>query len=283
MQISAKAVVKIRQKTERCNPLCFCFIKIFTLLFYSCIIFLVINLEAKLIQEYTLRESDFDCNGRIRISAVLELFQDIAGHHATLLSCSGDDMIKKGLLWVLVNVKIRILQQPHKHSTVKLVTWPLEQKGIRFGREYKVFNQDGELIILGSSKWAFIDLHTRKLARASDVYPVEFEYCTEKTFEQDDRTPDFDTPDNCYVVTPKFTHLDSNGHVNNTKYADFIMDALFANDKPPSVTELQIDYKSEVLYNEQLNLAYKHDGYETYFKGTDQNGQIKFTAKIIEA
>ncbi len=245
--------------------------------------FLVIYLEAKLIQEYALRESDFDCNGRIRISAILELFQDIAGHHATLLSCSGDDMLKKGLLWVLVSIRLKILKQPSKHTAVKLVTWPLEQKGIRFGREYKVFNEDDELIILGSSKWAFIDLHTRKLARASDVYPTEFKYCTEKTFESDERIPNFDEPYGTHSVVPQFTHLDSNGHVNNTKYADFIMDALFADDRAPIVTEFQIDYKSEVLYNEQLNISYKHDSHALLFKGIDQNGLIKFTAKITEA
>lgn len=235
-------------------------------------------MQAKLEREYYLRASDFDCNGKIRISAVLELFQDIAGAHAAMLGCSGEEMQKRGLLWVLVGVRLQILKQPKEHSVVKILTWPLEQKGIRFVRDYKVFDENGELIILGSSKWAFIDIAERKLARVSDIYPSELDYCTDKSFEADEKIPTFSEADATYTVVPQFSHLDTNNHVNNTKYADFIMDSLGSVSQ--SVIAAQIDYKSEVLYKEPLTIAYKNEQNATLFKGTDENGQTKFIAKF---
>ena len=239
-------------------------------------------MEATFKKQYSLRTSDFDCNRRIHISSILDLFQDIAGEHAKLLGCSGDDMLKRELLWVLVSVRFKILKMPKLNETVSVITWPLEQKGIRFQREYKILNENGEEIILGTSKWVFIDLKTRKLARASYIYPSGLEFKTDKNFE-DEKIPDFDTPHGTYSVVPQFTHLDTNGHVNNTKYADFIIDAIANDDTEPIITEAQIDYKSEVLFNEQLNIAYKYDGNKTLFKGTDKEGRIKFTAKFVSA
>ena len=56
-------------------------------------------------ETFRTRESDFDVNGNIKPSAVLDFFQEIAGTHANLLGLGFDDLIENDLLWAIVKVK----------------------------------------------------------------------------------------------------------------------------------------------------------------------------------
>jgi len=48
-------------------------------------------------KDYFLRTSDFDCKGRLKPSSVLELFQNVAGEHATVLGAAGNTHARSGL------------------------------------------------------------------------------------------------------------------------------------------------------------------------------------------
>ena len=65
--------------------------------------------------EYRLRASDFDKYNRIRLSSVLDLFQDAAGQHADLLGVGFERMLERHYLWVLVRIKLQIISQMHLH------------------------------------------------------------------------------------------------------------------------------------------------------------------------
>ena len=51
-------------------------------------------------KEFYLRTSDFDCRMELQPSAVLDLFQDVAGEHARALGIGREAMLAEKLLWV---------------------------------------------------------------------------------------------------------------------------------------------------------------------------------------
>ena len=59
--------------------------------------------------EYILRMSDFDKYNRIKPSAVLELFQDVAGQHANEIGVGYDEMMQRSYFWVIVRIKFKII------------------------------------------------------------------------------------------------------------------------------------------------------------------------------
>jgi len=65
--------------------------------------------------DYYLRTSDFDMNSRIHPAAVLDLFQEVAGGHATLLGCSFAQMLAKNLLWMVTRVRFSMVKMPEKN------------------------------------------------------------------------------------------------------------------------------------------------------------------------
>ena len=65
-------------------------------------------------EKFNLRINDFDCHDRILISSILDLFQDVAGKHATKLKIGFNDLIIKNRLWAIVRTKFKIIYRNKK-------------------------------------------------------------------------------------------------------------------------------------------------------------------------
>jgi acyl-ACP thioesterase len=229
--------------------------------------------------EYNLRASDFDKFRQIKISSVMDIFQDIAGRHAEELGIGFYSMLEKNLLWVIMKVKLEIISMPQMYQRVVAVTWPKEPKRLDFERNYLIKDTDGNVLIKGTSQWAVIDSNTRKLTRASDVYTAIDEFVTESTFdERIMRVSDFDDGKNIGSVTSTFSEIDSNGHVNNVRYADYIINALMP-EKPLHIRKVQIDFHKEIMAGESTDILFSEEENTLLFKGV-QGENVMFCAKI---
>jgi acyl-ACP thioesterase len=93
------------------------------------------------------------------------------------------------------------------------------------------------------------------------------------------KVPDFEATGEPYVVTPSFTELDLNNHVNNTKYANYVLDAVSPNEDDILKT-FQIDYRKEVLEGEPLEVFYTRQDGGILAKGLNKNGDIMFACKL---
>lgn len=230
-------------------------------------------------KSFTLRTSDFDCFRKISPSAVLDLFQVVAGAHADLLGCGFEDLYKKNLLWVLIRTKYEVISEPKMYQTVEVKTWPLAPSRVGFQREYLMEDELGNTLIKGSSDWVIIDSEQRKIVPATDIYP-DMEFLAEKSFEQRlKKVPDFEAKTDGITVCPGFSQLDMNGHVNNTKYANYAMDVLNPSEAD-CLKAFQVDYRHELKKGDEIRLyAEKTDG-TVLIKGVNESGEIMFACKV---
>lgn len=196
---------------------------------------------------YSLRSSDFDKFSQIKPSAVLDLFQTVAGLHAESLGVGFEAMQEKGLLWVILKVKYELIAMPQSYDNVTVRTWPKEPKRLDFQRNYEILDEKGEIIIKGASQWAVIDKNTRKLARVTDVYKNIDAFYEKDVFEEKlIRVPDFDESTPEITVSSSFCEFDTNNHVNNIRYADYVMNAINPQ-KPLNIKKLQLDFHKEIV------------------------------------
>lgn len=230
-------------------------------------------------KNFTLRTSDFDCRRKIMPAAVLDLFQVVAGEHAIDLDCGFAALYKKGFLWVLVRTKYEVLSEPELYQTVRVKTWPLAPSRLGFQREYLMEDEQGNPLIKASSDWMIIDVEQRKLVSKPNIYP-ELEFITEKSFdERIKKVPDFEPIGEGTTVCPGFSQLDMNGHVNNTKYANYAMDVLNPAENE-FIKSFQIDYRHEIKMGDKIKVyAGKNDG-TALIKGVNESGDIMFACKI---
>ena len=232
-------------------------------------------------KKYDLRASDFDRFDRIMPSSVLELFQDVACWHADEIGTGYDAMIARSYVWVLVKIRFRILKNPEKYQSVVVRTWPLEPNKFIYRREYIIENESGEKLICGSSEWVVMHSEKRRLVLAPDLYSIKDGFCKEMNFEQKlDKVEDFEESGTPYSIMPGFSQLDGNSHVNNTKYTNFVLDAVNPQEAS-DIDEFQIDYRKEVLQGVKLDIYHTKKDNIVIAKGLNEDRDTMFACKIV--
>ncbi len=231
-------------------------------------------------KEFALRTSDYDSQRILRPFCLFDLFQSVAGEHANALGCGFEDMLKKNLLWVVVRTKFERLNHPDMFQTVRVKTWPLPPSRLSFQREYLITDTNATPIAKGSSEWVAIDIHTRKIAVAKDVYPP-LPFLEEKMFEGRLRKiSDFVPAQEGYTLVPGASHTDMNNHVNNARYVDYVQDALGL-PAGKMITAMQLDFRHEVTVGTPLTLHRLQED-ETHWlcKGVNAQGETMFACSI---
>ena len=231
-------------------------------------------------KEYYLRTSDFDRYNKLKPSSILDLFQDAAGQHAIELGVGFEEMLKRSYLWVLTRIKFKVIKNPKSYQKVIVKTWPLKPNRLNYRREYCIEDESGERLVIGSSEWVVIHSEKRRFVSAPDLYPFTEGFHEEMMLEPKlSKVEDFATEGEAHLVNAGFTELDVNCHVNNTKYANYVLDAI----NPGENDELeyfQIDYRKEVLQGMKLEIYHTREQNTVLAKGQNPDGDTMFACKL---
>ena len=177
--------------------------------------------------EITLYNSYFDINERLTAKSILSIFQDVASIHAEQIGVGYESMVKNNLYWVLSRVKFDILKMPNINQTVIIETWPHVKGRIDFDRDIRILSENGEVLIIGTSKWCVIDSVNRTLQRTESVNYIG-EYCDDVNYEGRFNkiiVPSEESKE-IFTHTVMFSDLDHNKHMNNTNYATITINGI---------------------------------------------------------
>lgn len=213
----------------------------------------------KLTKTYNLRTADFDLYMRLRPRSILDMFQDAAGDHAIELGCGIQDIPQRGLAWVLTKTRYEVLAQPQMYSNVKVHTWPLKPGKFVYRREYLMEDLEGQVLVRGTSEWVIMDFADRKLKMVPDIYDAE-DCLTTLAYpdEKIKKIPGTTSPLYVGVDEAKYMDQDTNFHVNNIVYADYIMNILKPDQNEP-ICRFEIDYHKEIRVGDVFNLNVQRD------------------------
>lgn len=226
-----------------------------------------------------LCDSNFDACGTVKPRRIMEFLQDAAGEHAKRLGFGWDKLDQTGCLWVLSKMKIRFYRPVTRDvGKFELVTWPL--KPVRFFAErcFAATDEEGKTLFQATSIWLVIDRSTRKIVSANaleNIYNADFDeaHCdVAPDFERFRRDESFAF---CYEKAVRRSDLDINGHVNNTNYIDYALDAL---DPTERVREAEIVYQKELVYGDTVAIYTKRNGNFVYVIG--EKSETSFTVKL---
>lgn len=227
---------------------------------------------------------DVDGQQHWKPSAVLCALQDAATEAAEVKGFSREvTMERYGAFWMLARVWYRQDRPLLWGEELMVRTWHRGGKGAAMYRDYDLYVGD-ELVGEGTSVWVLARLSDRKLLRLSDIEILKGtdggELC--KTIQLNHLR----IPDGLTVVEHRRMHYsdtDINGHVNNTRYADFACDAIRADRLPQGsfVSSLQIGFTGECRPGEELTLLAGGEGEQRYVQGVDETGKSHFDAALI--
>lgn len=232
-------------------------------------------------KKYVLRTSDFDFKDKIRISAILDLTQSIAGLHADMLGVSYEELKAKDMFWVISGLRFTLKRNPKADEEITIKTWPLKPAGARFIRDCVFTDKDGNDIILVETTWIVITID-RKIVRPANVRFNSTNYFDKSLYNDN-------MPKICFDENKKYnfkshivrnSDLDHNGHMNNAKYGDLILD-IFA--PIANIKSFVINFNHEALCGEEIKTYYYMDERENgiyYFEGVNEDR--KFYTAMLE-
>ncbi len=208
-------------------------------------------------EQLTLTDLYLDCFGRLSPSALLYLAQDMAGRHCVQLQLTWEDLAKKGLFWAVVRHRVQIRRLPTRGETITLETWPMPTTRVAYPRAMAAYDESGELLFQTVSLWVLMDLQSRSMVLPGKS-TVEVNGLLRGT---ELAVPGSMTPKNlssqvCRSV--RFSQLDRNGHMNNTRYLDWICDLLparFHQEHP--IREFVICYLNEAREDQEITIQYE--------------------------
>ena len=231
---------------------------------------------------FDVMDSHCDFHRDTKISEILNQFQDVATVHAGLLNCSFDAMRARGYFWVLSRVSMDILHAPRAGEKVLVRTFPEKPLPLQCYRCYTMASETGERLVNGYSMWCALDLKRNRLTPIRNISLLDPE-----NFE----TRDFDAAldkileepgEEVYTKIVRATDLDANIHMNNTRYADVILDAFpleYLNTH--RVSHLQINYLSQARAGDSIRVRKKAGAEDEFFVSGSIGDTICFSSHII--
>jgi medium-chain acyl-[acyl-carrier-protein] hydrolase len=232
-------------------------------------------------KEFTVNDLYVDCFGRLKLSAALFLAQEVAGHHCLELGLDWDTLAQKNLFWAVIRHRVQIHRLPRRGDRVTVRTWPLPTTRTAFPRAMEVLDQGGNVLLRTMSLWILMDLNTRAmiLPGKSGVLVPGTTLGTELGAP---RSIVPKTLQNHMTRPVLFSDLDRNGHMNNTRYLDWVQDLLpsgFHQSHEPK--ELTVCYLNESREGQTLDLRWEIDENGAVHVDATREKERVFAAQIL--
>lgn len=236
--------------------------------------------------EYTIRLSGMDADGRgiCKASALLNHLQVAAALAAEDGGFSREMLVERyGAFWMLARSWFHLNRPLRWEDEITIRTWHRGGKRAMMYRDYDIY-AGGELVGESVSAWVLASLERHKMMRLSDIQELEGtdggELCKERMLSKLHRPGELQEVEQRPM---RYSDTDINGHVNNTRYADFACDALDMDnlEKGHFLSTMQIGYLAECRPGDVLSIQTGKQGDGYYVSGLDRAGKSRFEAELF--
>jgi medium-chain acyl-[acyl-carrier-protein] hydrolase len=206
---------------------------------------------------YLVHYYEIDQKRRLTLPALIHYFEDIAVLNSEERGYTLDYYDKTHHGFMLLKWNIKIYSMPIFNETITIITQPYSFKRFLANRKYRVENKEGKVLAEAKTLWVFADTTTRKPDRIPEDLYLGFDTPkeNEKYFELLEDPPKLTS--GLYELKIKATggDLDSNNHVNNVRYVDWVLESLpkeFINEH--HVNGIKVSYVKELNFDDEAIL-----------------------------
>jgi acyl-ACP thioesterase len=191
-----------------------------------------------------------------------------------------ESLAERGLFWAVTRHRVQITRLPMRGETLRIETWPMPTTRVAYPRATVAYDQDGQELFRCISLWVLMDRESRAmvLPGKSGVTVEGIELGTELSAPRNIVPKELTQQTSRTVV---FSDLDRNGHMNNTRYLDWVSDLLpsgFHGAHTP--TEFTVCYTTEGREGQSLQL--RHELVENTLQvDASRDGERVFAARIL--
>jgi acyl-ACP thioesterase len=199
---------------------------------------------------FTVRVFETDANGTLAVRSFCDLLQEAAGNHVRKLGVSVEQLLDTGRTWVLSRLRARIERLPRNGEQVIIRTWHAGVDRLFALRDFVVSDAHGQRIASAISAWIVLDTHSKRPVRVQTVFaapgPSGTPRALAESFEKLDGT---ESPFFEREITIRWSDLDVNRHVNNSRYAEWAVEGAAGDPSGTgAIARLDIDFLAETQH-----------------------------------
>ena len=236
-------------------------------------------------QNFEITDHYVDCFGRMTPASILLMIQEVAGKHCMALSVDYETLAKRGMFWAVTRHRVQIERMPLLGETIRVETWPMPTTKVAYPRSVVAYDAAGNECFRAISLWVLMNLDTRSM-----ILPGKSGISVVGSL----RGLELPSPGSLALMDHTqtrqrqvcFTDLDRNGHMNNTRYLNWVSDLLpSAFHQSHEVKEFTICYHAEAREGQLLDLSWdfpQEDCLQVDARRADSDqGERVFSARLL--
>lgn len=206
------------------------------------------------IKDYEIRYTDVDVSDNLKLSSLLSLMEESACLSAEELGFGYSFLRPRNIGFIMVNWYIEMNRAVKLGETLTVRTWPIKPKRLIVFRDFELY-VGNEKVGVATSRWCIVDLVGFKMLPGTAVFSDEMEFNTKRSVEiANVKVPEVEGGELRYSKVVTYSDYDHYYHVNNTKYADFLLDAFTVDEiKDRSFSCVKITYVKQCKEGEKLD------------------------------
>ena len=212
-----------------------------------------------------------DMNGNIKLPSLILLSLQVSGSQSAQLGVSDKEILEKyNLVWIITEYDIDVIRLPRFAEEIIIETEALSYNRLFCYRRFTIYDESGQAIIQMLATFALMDRDSRKVHSVDPEMVAPYQSEFSKKIIRGPKYTDLDNPTSKdYHV--RFYDLDMNGHVNNSKYLDWIFEVMgadFLMDHIPQ--KINLKYVKEVRPGGMITSSYELNGLQSCHQVTSQ-------------
>lgn len=194
-------------------------------------------------KDYEFRYSDKSVDGKIKVSAVIELLQDISIAHSDSVGLDEQKFKSLSTAFLLASWRIKFCADIDANKNVTVKTGLSKITRCETYRIYEIW-QSGKCVVKASAVWFTVNTEKMRIIRMAD----EIASALQGSMEEDNNLPCLklkpsENSEYCDCTTVRKSDLDTNNHMNNVKSAELALGYVPAGNV---FSEICIRYKKEL-------------------------------------
>ena len=199
-----------------------------------------------------VRYSECGIDNKLRISAIINYFQDCTTENSETIGVGHDYLVERKRAWILNSWQVEIMRRPNVRESIEVGTWATGFKGVFGPRDFCMQTAGGEELARAHSLWVYIDTESGRPVKPTDEEIAVYEVGEPIPMEEVSRK--IKVPEGAIEVDTfpvhKY-HIDTNAHVNNSKYIELACEAL---PEDFEVKKLRVEYKKAAVWGDRMVL-----------------------------
>ena len=205
-----------------------------------------------------------DMNGHIKLPDVILLSLQVSGMQSIELGVSDKDILENyNLVWIITDYDIEVVRLPRFAEEITIETEALSYNRLFCYRRFTIYDEEGRELIHMMATFVLMDRDSRKVHAVEPDIVAPYQSDFDKKLIRGPKYANLEEPiSKDYHV--RFYDLDMNGHVNNSKYLDWIFEVMGADFLTQYIPKkINLKYVKEVRPGGVITSAVERTGLES--------------------